>query len=122
MCAEQVSLLGKFPTKHWYIFMLCLSATLLILTVSTDIKIGIERSKLMNFSVWTLILSCAVWILNEILRVFFYYYEKKADMSIGKSLLQEPLTREQKIILFVRFLVDCIAFIIWAVLLVLTLL
>ena len=122
MCAEQVSLLGKFPTKYWYIFTLCLSATLLILTVSTDIKIGIERGKLLNFSVWAIILSCAVWILNEVLRVFFYYYGEKAEMSIGKSLIQEPLTREQKIILSVRFLVDCIAFIIWAVLLVLTLL
>ena len=122
MCAEHVSLLGRFPTRYWYIFTLCLSATLLILTVSTDIKIGIERGKLMNFSVWTLILSCAVWIFNEVLRVFFYYYGEKAEMSIGKSLIQEPLTREQKFILFVRFLVDIIAFGIWAALLVLTLL
>ena len=122
MCAEQVSLPGKFPTKYWYIFTLCLSATLLILTVSTDIKIGIERSRLLNFSVWAIILSCAVWIFNEILRVFFYYYEEKADMSIGKSLLQEPLTKEQKLILGVRTVVNCVVFGIWAFWLVQTLL
>ena len=72
---------------------------------------------MLNFSVWAIILSCAVWILNEILRVFFYYYGEKADMSIGKSLLQEPLTKEQKLILWIRFLVDWVAFGIWAVLL-----
>jgi len=68
------------------------------------------------------ILSCAVWIFNEILRVFFYYYGEKADMSIGKSLLQEPLTKEQKLILGVRTVVNCVVFGIWAFWLVQTLL
>ena len=59
-----------------------------------------------------MILSCAVWILNETFRVAFNYYEEERNV-----LLRESLTEEQEAILWIRFLVDWVAFGIWAVLL-----
>ena len=108
MCAEvEVSFLDKLSLRNWYKYTLYLSAILLILAVSIDTKI--EQSKLLSFSVWAMILSCAVWIFNEMLRVIFNYYEEKRGMS-----LRESLTEEQKTVLWIRFLVDWVAFGIWA--------
>ena len=60
-----------------------------------------------------MILSCAVWILNETFRVAFNYYEEERNVS-----LRESLTEEQKVILWIKFLTDWVAFAVWAFLLV----
>jgi len=116
MCAEvQVSFLDKLSLRDWYKYTLYLSAILLILAVSIDVKI--EQNRLVNFSVRTMIISCFVWIITETLRTAFRYYEeKKSEWS------SERFTEGQKVILWIKFFADWSAFGIWAVLLVRTLL
>ena len=97
MCTEiQVSFLDKLSLRNWYKYTLYLSAILLILAVSIDTKV--EQSKLLNFSVWTMILSCGVWIFNEMLRITSKYCNEECEKGL----------------LVLKFFVDWVAFVIWA--------
>ena len=99
MCAEiQVSFLDKLSLRNWYKYTLYLSAILLILAVSIDTKI--EQSKLLNFSVKTMILSCGIWIFNEMLRITSKYCDEEGEKGL----------------LVLKFFFDWILFIIWAIL------
>jgi hypothetical protein len=97
-------LLDKLTLKDWYKYLLYASWVLLILAMFLDAQI--EQAKVIHFSIWTIGISCFVWIIDTILRATFYYYEENG---------REPLSEGQKAVLLVRFSIQMIAFILWAI-------
>jgi hypothetical protein len=60
------SLLEKLSLGHWYKYLLYVAGVLLILVIVFGSKI--EVTKVLSFSIWTIVLSIFLWILDDIFR------------------------------------------------------
>ncbi|MFB0514625.1 MAG: hypothetical protein ACETVQ_03515 [Candidatus Bathyarchaeia archaeon] len=104
--SKQVKLdvFDKLTMRDWYRYLLYVSGILLILVMFLDAKI--EQAKIIHFSIWTIGISCFIWIIDTTLRATFYYYEENG---------REPFSEGQKAVLLVRFSIQITAFILWAI-------
>jgi uncharacterized protein with PQ loop repeat len=101
----QIGLFEKLKLKDWYKYMLYVSGILLILVMFLDAKI--EQSKIIEFSLWTIGISCFVWICDSILTTIFDYYETQREED-------EPVLEEQKVIAAIQAMIHVLIFLFWA--------
>lgn len=114
MTKEQIGLFEKLGLTEWYKYLLYISGIILILAFFFESPV-FEQRRIVDFSLWTIGLSCFVWIFQNGLRNIFNYYDEKRDE------INPELTEEQEWILITREVINVFCFLGWILIVVRTL-
>jgi len=100
----EIGLFEKLALKDWYKYLLYVSGILLILALFLDAKI--DHLKIIRFSIQTIAICCFVWVIDTFSITGLYYYDLEREA-------REKPTEEQTAIIWVRFIIEILAFIAW---------
>lgn len=104
-----VGLFERLSLRKWYRYLLYVSGILLVL--SSFLNTQIEQSKIIGFSMLTIVISILVWLSDTALEAYFDYYEHERRVNDNKH-----ISDEEKYAQVASIAINFFFFFIWAIL------